>query len=247
MAVSFVGTAASATGTATTTLTVNRASTTNLDFLLIVFGVEGVAAGSGPWVFDNPAGGTNLGTASGWLRACYQAPSSTGCGLEAWVAINGGVNAVSVTFSSAVTVVAQMLAWRGVYYTSGTITDGALRGAATAQVTGNNPAAPSIFAFAQDLLIALASEQMASPGFGTPTPAGWASRTDIARSGFGTVEVTVADLLSDTTTGATGTIPWSATAAAVGDTGATATLDVRPLASPAGSGAPLIEISFPLT
>ena len=133
--------------------------TTGLDtipnFLPFVAAFEAVTAG--PWITLNMGGlsANYIGPSEGLKQACYQAPSASGIGLEAWVAIEGvpGGSLRKAKFASNQTGVAVILAWSGAYETTGNISDGALRAATTAQVTGDAPAAPSIFAFQNELVI----------------------------------------------------------------------------------------------
>jgi hypothetical protein len=245
MAITFLNAASPVSGSSVTSVSIPRASSTLDDFLLIVLGFEGVAAGSGPWVVDS-SGSAQLGTTEGWARVCYQAPAATGCGLEVWAAINHGISAVTANFASAKTLIAQMFAWSGEYHGGPTdfIADGGtFRAATTEQVSGDNPQAPSIYSFVDELVVVCAADELQSPGYGTPTPAGWTKRDDQKRSAFGNVEITLADKIT-TVEGDTGSIPWAATAAAAGSKGATATLAVRPPASPPTATSPLIAVEF---
>lgn len=240
MTISFVGINSADTAGATT-LAVSAAPGQAVgDLIIAVCAFEGVASGSGPWVTDDP---TDVGTAQGWKRVCYQAPSATGVGLEVWSAIYSSGSGATFHFDTTRTCVISRGAWRGVYQPTGQITDGAVRDSATAQVTGNNPNAPSIFAFQNELVIACGAHTLNSPGFGTPTPAGWTKRIDVARaSTFGNAESTIADMTA-AANGTTGLIPWSATTTS-SPKGATATLAIRPAPLPSGSGAAALSFRF---
>lgn len=214
------------------------------DLLVFALAVEGQAAGSGPWIDTSGSvpGSGILGPGGSWKQACYQAPSASGAGLEVWVAIYGSGSIVKVNLLSSLNAVGLLAAWSGVYAPTNSINDGSVRGAVSAQVSGDDPAAPSVYAFVDELLIAVGADTLASPGFGTPTPAGWASRTDGARdSTYGNVEAVLADK-AVTVEGDTGTIPFAATASPSGAKGATATLAVRP--TPPAATSPLIAVEF---
>lgn len=237
MPIAYQASTAAYTGTGTTqTFTWPGLPTGQM--LLAVFAIENVNAGSGPYVNDTDG-------AAGWYRVCYQAPAANGgSALEVWGGFPGWTSGPTTpfNFTGSYTYVA-----RGAVYT-GQLDSGAaspIRASTTAQVTGNNPQAPAIFAFANELVIALAAEAMSAPGFGTPTsPAGFTQRWDSNRAGFGTAEQTIADALASSSA-TVGPIGWTATGATGASPGATATLAVQPAAAPLGSGAPLIEITFP--
>jgi hypothetical protein len=144
-----------------------------------------------------------------------------------------------------------MAAWSGVYYTSGSIFDGALRVATFQQWPGNQPQAPAVTAFTNELVIACGGMQMATPGFGTPTGNGnetaYTNRADVKRGAFGTGETTQADALA-LTTGTTGPITFPGNGDGVPTPGATATLVVQPLVLvPTGNVSPFILMNYPLT
>jgi hypothetical protein len=253
MTIAYRASGAAAPFSAATSVSVPRASVTALDFLCITFAVESQAAGSGPWVLPNTGQFANnvVGPSTGWLLAGFQAPSATGVGLEVWVAINGGTGPAIAELVSSYTGVAVMSAWSGVYYTTGRISNGALRTSAFQQWTGNAPQAPAVTAFVNELVIACGSMLMTTPGFGTPTGNGnetsYTNRVDVERSGFGTGETTQADALG-VANGDTGAITFPGNAASGTSHGATATLAVRPLgATPVGSLTPFINFSYPLT
>lgn len=212
------------------------------DLLIVILGFEGVAAGSGPWVVPGDGSDSHVaGNPTGWKQICYQAPSATGCGLEVWAAIHNSGTDAKFNLVSSLSYAACTVSYSGEYLGDGTIFAGAIRGAATAQVVGDDPAAPSIYGFANETIVAIGADLLHTPGWGTPTPAGWQNRLDTARSGYGTVEITAADHQM-TAEGDSGSIPWSALAAAPGDAGATATLSIRP--TPPTATSPLIAVEF---
>lgn len=236
MSFAFRAAGAATSFSAATSISVARpAGTATDDFLLLVVGVEAVT--SGPWVSPNNTAG-HISNANGWQQVFAQAPSASGAGLEVWAAVNGGSGPVTVDLASSLTGESVMLGWTGEYFTTGTIFDGAVRSSATSQVSGANAAAPSLFAFQNELVIALAAQIVNSPGFGTPTPAGFTKRFDAARSSsYSNISVTVADL-TQPANGTTGTIPWVTTVTGT-PKGATGTIAVVPLTvpgSPGGSG-----------
>lgn len=201
--------------------------------LLAVFGFEGVAAGSGPYIQYDPSGVHGTTPTGGWARVLFEPPSATGNALEVWAAYWGAGPSTRFLFTGTYDYVARGLMYTGQYDT-GTLYaagNGTVRAFAKDQVSGDDPACPAIYAFVDEMLVALASDQLQSPGFGTPTPAGWSSRFDSERGGsFGNVEITAADKLT-TAEGDTGPIPFDAVAAAAGTKGATATLAIRPASS----------------
>lgn len=205
--------------------------------LVAVFGFEGVAAGSGPWVVDSS-------TSGGWQRLFAKAPSAAGCGLEVWQTFDWSSGLSTLfDFDTARNFVARGLVYTGQYDTG----DGTnpIRAWTARDWTGDDPEAPSVYAFENEMLIAVAAEQMQSPGFGTPTPAGWTERIDSSRGGFGNVEITAADK-PVTVEGESGVIPWSAAAATGASDGATGVFAIRPAATvtPLGATSPLIAVEF---
>lgn len=212
--------------------------------LIAVFGFENVLASSGPWVIDKD--GSPPGSATGWLRSFYRPPSADGgCGLEVWNSYDwsSGIGGSTFHFDASRPFVAQGLVYTGQYFDG---TTDPFRAFLSQPWTGDNPKTPSIYAFGNELLLAVAAEQMASPGFGTPTPAGWVQRFDSKRSAFGNVEITAADL-TVSGEGASGIIPWAASAAGPANKGATAVVAVRPAAAVPTSTSPLIAVTFPTT
>lgn len=235
---------ASAAGTAVTSLDCSRPAGTQVgDLLVAVYAFEGVAAGSGPWIVPNVGqlASNFIGPGEGWIQACWAAPSATGVGIEVWVAIHGsGVNQTA-QFSASQSVVTVAAAWSGEYNPTGSIKAGAVRLATTAQVTGNQPAAPSINANSGELIVAVGGDQMGGSGFGAPS--GLTSRVDATRSGAGTVEAVIADRTA-TVAGDTGLITFPNNAAASSSKGATATLAVIP--APTGTNVgPILDVPMP--
>ena len=177
------------------------------DLLLVVFGFENVAAGSGPWVSGTPQ--------AGWSRLCYQAPAGTGSGLEIWTANWTTGPSTTFNFFAAMTGVIREGRWR---------CSNGIRaipyGAVTQTHTGDNPIAPSMTTTEDvQLVFAACAMELASPGF--TAPAGYAEHIDNTRAGFGTVEITIADI-SQAIAGASGTATFTATTATGTDEGATA-------------------------
>ena len=218
--------------------------------LLAVFGFENVNASSGPWIMLDPTH-THVGSGSGWARVCYQPPSADGGnGLEIWAAIWTSGPSTSFLFDATYAYVGRGLVYTGEYNPGAALEDvtasPVIRAAVTAQVTGDNPAAPSVFAFVGEMLVVCGSDQLQSPGFGTPTPAGYTSRIDSERGGsFGNVEITAADH-TVTTEGDTGSIPWTATASTGTTKGATATLAIRPAAAVIANTSPYLNLEWPV-
>jgi len=249
MSISFVGSCApqqAAPGTSVTFMTPGGAALH--DLAVIVLGFEGRAAGSGPWV--DPTGDpfgipSVIGVSAGWKRILYQPPSATGDGLEVWAGLLDPVpQNHTVELLGSYTVNAIETLWRGVYGPSGDINDGAVRAATSQQWTGDDPECPSVFAYADELLIAVGAHHVTTPGFGVPTPPGWNLRQDVERNGsFANVSCVIADKIV-TVDGDTGAIPFNATGVSGTVKGATATLAVRPTASVPTETSPLIAVEF---
>lgn len=217
------------------------------DMLIAAFGFEGVSAGAGPWIPDN----SGFLAAAGWARALFQGPSATGCGLEVWHT-DGWTTGATQTFAFDTT---HSYVAQGFQYTGQLVGDlsAVVRIAATAQTTGDNPQTPSIYTFQNEMVVAFASDQLTTPGYGTPTsPTGFTKRGDSARgSTFGNVEITAADKLT-VVEGDTGAITWTAASASGSNKGATGVIAIRPPAGtipPATPGAtsPHIRIKFAVT
>jgi hypothetical protein len=205
--------------------------------LLAVFGFENVLAASGPWVDHSESGG--------WERAFYQPPSADGgCGLEVWNTQGWSSGPTTkFDFVASEAYVAEGAVYTGQYTGAGDV----VRASVSRQVTGDDPAAPSAYVFASELVIVAAADLLATPGYGTPTPAGWTKRFDNARGGaFGNVEITIADKLA-ATEGNTGDIPWSAVTSPAGAHGATATLAIRAAAAVIASTSPLLVVEYAIS
>ncbi len=232
-------------GTGTSIDMPRPAGVTTGDLLIVVLGFEGVASGSGPWVVPGDGSDTNIvSVPGGWKRVCYQSPSATGNGLEVWAAIHGSGIHVVFPLTGSLPYSSQTASYTGEYETSMSIFDGAIRAATTAQWTGDDPEAPSVYVYSEEMVVAVGADQLASPGWGAPTPAGWTSRMDAARaSSYGNVEITLADKPA-TVEGNTGTIPFSANSASGSNKGATATLAIRPTAAVVAATSPLIAIEY---
>lgn len=227
---------ASATASGLTEIDCNRPAGVQVgDIIVALYAFEGVASGSGPWIIPNSGqfSSNYIGPSQGWLQLCWQTPGATGVGIEVWGAIHktGAVqNANFVASENAVTVTT---AYGGVYNPTGNIGSYTVRTSATAQVTGNQPAAPAVNANAGDLIVACFGDLMTASGFGTPS--GYTNRVDVARSGAGTVEAALADLTT-VAAGNTGLITSPQAAASSTTRGATATLAIIPAPATAGSG-----------
>lgn len=235
----------SGTVTGATSLTYNRpAGLSGGELLVSVWAFEGVAAGSGPWIIPNIGqyAANVIGPAEGWLQACWQTPSATGVGIEVWVAFNGaGSVNQSANFTASMNAVSVMSAWTGQYNPSGTITGSPPRVATTAQVTGNQPAAPAVTANSGELIVACGGDLMTVSGFGTPS--GFTNRVDVNRGSAGQVEATIADAQASSA-GNTGPITFPNNAAATTTAGTTATLLIVPTPTTAGTGG-VIDAGLP--
>ncbi len=235
MAFAYVGNASASTGGALS-LNCNRPAGTSVgDFLVAVYAFAGVAAGSGPWIIPNNGQLTAdyIGPTSGWLQACWQTPSGTGVGVEVWVAIHGSGATQNAKFAVAHACTTVAAAWSGEYNPSGTISGGPPSVALTAQVTGNQPAAPSVPVQDGDLIVACGADLMGVGGFGAPS--GFTNRVDVTQGGAGTVEATIADRVA-TVAGPTGLVTFPNNAAAGTTIGTTATLAIRPAPTATGVG-----------
>lgn len=227
MAFAFVGNASAAVSGATE-LDCNRPAGVGVGNLIVaLYAFEGVAPGSGPWIVPNIGQfSTNfIGPATNWAQLCWQAPSLAGVGIEVWAAIHSSGTVQNAMFAAAQNAVTVTGAWSGEYNPTGNIGGGAIAVATPAQVTGNQPPAPSVAATGGDLIIACGGDLMTGAGFGNPS--GFTNRVDVARSGAGTVEATLADAVA-AFTGNTGLIIFPNAAAASSTRGATATLAIRP-------------------
>lgn len=211
-----------AAGTSTTLDWTAGGSTPSGQTLIAILGFEGVAAGSGPYVSSV--------SQAGWNYLATQPPPATGNGLEVWYT-NGWSSGNTTTFNFGVaeTWVARGLIYNGQFRGIGA----AIRTFTAQQWTGNNPQAPSITPFTGEMVIAVASDQLAGVGYGAPTsPAGYTLRIDNARAGvFGNVEITAADHLATVGT-PTGAITWTTNTATGTTKGATMTFVLRAPATP---------------
>lgn len=243
MAFTYIGNA-SATATGATEVDCNVAAGAAAgNLLILVIAFEGVAAGSGPWIIPNNGqlSSNYIGPAQNWEQVCWRGPSATGVGIEVWAAIYRSGTANFAKFAASQNAVAVEAAYSGEYNPTGNIGSGTIRLEPTAQVTGNQPAAPSVVANTGELIVACYGDLMTGSAFGTPS--GFTNRVDVARSGAGTVEAAIADMTA-AQAGATGPIT-SPNAAASGTTaGTTATLAVVP-APVAASSLPVIDVGMP--
>jgi hypothetical protein len=224
-------------------VTCNRPTGTAVGNLLVaVYAFEGVANGSGPWIIPNTGQLSTafIGPSSGWLQACWQTPSATGVGIEVWCAIHGSGATQSAQFAASQNVVTVAAAWSGEYNPTGLISAAPPRIATTAQVTGDQPPAPSVLPNVGELVVACGGDLMGGSGFGTPS--GFTNRIDTARSGAGTAEATIADVTASVA-GPTGLITFPNTAATSTTRGATATLVFVPAPTTPGVGV-VLEAPF---
>lgn len=246
MSITYVAsfTAQSATGATSVTMTTPVGAAAG-DLAILAVGFEGRAAGSGPWIDPSTATPINgvMGEGSGWTKLLHQAPSATGNGLEVWAALLDPVPQThQVIFTGSYNAIAVESLYRGVYAPGGLVTEGAVRLAEKQQWTGDDPECPDVYVYTGERVVAIAAQQLLSPGFGDPTPDGWTTRTDGKRaSTFGNVEVAIADMFV-TEEGPTGVIPFNANSASGSNKGATATLAIRP--SPPASTSPLILVEY---
>lgn len=232
MAIAYESVSTEDKGTATTATPVFSGTPAG-QMLLVVFGFEGVAPGSGPWVASVSEGG--------WYRRLYQAPSATGCGLEVW-GTHGWSSGTgpTFTFGSSMSFICRGVVYNGTYNAEGVV-----RATATDQWTGDDPETPSLFAFAGELLITFAVlELQVFPGF--TAPSGFTERIDNSRAGFGTVEIDNADKLV-AVEGEQGPFTYTASAETSGSKGATAIMAVRPADAPPVATSPMISVEYPAT
>lgn len=200
--------------------------------LLAIFCFEGQAAGSGPYITST--------VQSGWGRSCYQAPSATGNAIEVWNTQSWSSGpSTTFNFAGSVPFVGVGRVYTGQYTGAGNV----IRAGVTAQVTGNNPAAPSVFAFANEMVIACASSQLGAGGY-SAAPPGYSDLFDTIRGGvIGNVELGTADQLQGADVN-TGSLVFTANAASGATRGTTATLVVRALGQTPVSTAPYVLLSF---
>lgn len=231
--ISFVGVGAAAEGSAVTGLSVpTPAGLANHDLLIVVFGFEGVAAASGPYVSDT-------GTATGWFRVLSQAPAGgVGTGLEVWAAVWETGLTTPFNFFAAQTVVAREVAYRG---NADTVAD-AITITASSAVAGDNPVAPTVTTTVpKSWVVPAVAQALAAGAF--VYPAAFTRRFDNARGGVsGNAEIAEGDA-AQAAPGASGTT--TITAASAGGTarGATATVVINPLVTTTTSVNTLIGLT----
>lgn len=243
MAFSFIGSANAAATGATEVDGVVPAGVAAGQIIVALFAFEGVAAGSGPWIIPNSGQFTSdfIGPVTAWQQLCWQSPSLAGVGIEVWGAIYSSGAFLKAKFAAAQNAVMVAGAWSGEYNPGSSIVAAPPRLAPTAQVTGDQPAAPSVQANAGELIVALAGDLMGAGGFGTPS--GKTSRVDATRAGAGTVEAVIADY-TPTVAGATGPITFPNPAAAATTRGTTATLAIVPAPTGSSTG-PILDVPMP--
>lgn len=236
MAFSFIA-ANNATGSNVTSLDCTLPAGTAVgDLLVAAYAFEGVAAGTGPWIIPNVGqfnGQPGIGPSLSWLQACFQAPASSGAGLEVWAAIFSAGTHIVANFAASQNVVAVICTYRGEFNPTGSILGAPPRLAPTQQVTGNQPPSPAVLANSGELVVAIASDTMGGSAFGTPSA--FTNRVDQTRAGAGTVEGTIADRTA-TLTGNTGPITFPNAASSSAARGSTATLVFQPVPASAGLG-----------
>lgn len=257
MAIAFEAVNSAASGSAVTELSFTLTGTPSRQLLIATFGFENVLASSGPWVVDSDGTGSppSMGAATGWQRVCWKPPSADGGnGIEVWAVLWGSGTTGRAVFDAARTVVYQIARYTGIYDPLGSggassllpVSQGIIRASTTAQVTGNNPAGPSVYAFVDERVVTVASSQLDSSGY-SAAPTGYTKRLGSARSGtHGNVEIGLSDA-AVTTEGDTGSLVWTATAASGSTKGATATLAIRPAAgssSPPTKTSPYISFEY---
>ena len=243
MAITYIGNNSLATSGGTELDLNDPAGAAAGDLIVSCFAFEGVAAGSGPWIVPNigQISTQYIGPSTGWEQVCWQAPGAAGVGIEVWCARLFSGTQQFAKFAAAQNAVAVNAAYRGTYDVGNPVSNGTVRVATTAQVTGNQPAAPSVSVNTGDLIVAIGGDLMTGAGFGAPS--GFTSRIDASRSGAGTVEATIVDTTA-TGAGATGPITFPNAAASSSTRGATATLAIVP--APTGvSVGPILDVPMP--
>lgn len=243
MAITYIGSSNAAATGATEVDCATPSGVAAGQIIIALIAVEAVAPGSGPWVLPNLGqfSSNYIGPAQGWEQVCWQGPTSSGVGIEVWAAIYSSGAHNNAMFASSQNAVMVSVAYSGEYNPTGNISGAPPRIATTAQVTGSQPAAPSIVAKSGELVVACAGDLMTASLFGTPS--GFTSRVDVQRSGAGTVEATIADV-AVSSAGATGPITFPNAAASSTTKGATATLAISP-APAAASSLPVIDVAMP--
>lgn len=231
MSVAFQAASSAVSSAGASSATITWPGSPSGQLLIAVFGFE-VGAGTGPWV-------SNSGLSAGWQRCFYQPPSATGSGLEVWNVQEWNTGPTTTfNFASSYPYVAQGLVYTGQYTGAGNV----VRASASQTVTGNNPSAPTLYVYAQEMVVALAAEKLSSPGWASPS--GYSERMDNARGGsFGNVEITAADKLA-AVEGLTGALQFTATSAGGSDKGATATIAIRAAGSVVAATSPLILVEY---
>lgn len=233
----------SAVGTGVTSLSCNLPAGLQAgDLLIASYAFEGVAAGSAPWIIPNTGQNNDgIGPFNSWAQYVQQAPAAAGAGLEVWAAIFSSGALITGYFTTARNVVVVINAYRGEYNPNGLISGAPPRLDPSQQVTGNQPAAPSVNASVGELVVAVGADTMGGAAFGAPS--GFANRVDQARAGAGTVEATMADRVA-TVAGATGPITFPNAASSGAAQGTTATLVIVPTPTTASAG-PLFDAPLP--
>ena len=153
MAFSLVGTTnAAGTGVATLDLARPAGILTN-DLIIAAYSFENVAANSAPYIIPNTGqyGSSVIGPNTGYLQYCQEAPSATGVGFEVWAAVTGSTtDPYTANFNASYNVVAVSTVWRGALVSNNhglqPVVVYTVRASTVAQVSGNAPAAPSVYA-----------------------------------------------------------------------------------------------------
>lgn len=230
MSIAFQAASAAVSSGGASSATITWPGAPSNQLLIAVLGFE-VGTGTGPWVTSTPQ--------PGWQRCFYQDPSATGCGLEVWN-VQQWTSGPSTTFNFGTSraYVARGLVYTGQYTGAGNV----VRASVNQSVTGNSPSAPTIYAYQNEMVVALGAEQLSSPGWDPPS--GYTERIDSARGGsFGNVEITAADKLA-ALEGFTGALPFTATSAGGSDKGATGTIAIRESAAVIAATSPMIHVEY---
>jgi hypothetical protein len=217
------------------TVSIPRGGTVD-DLIVLVIAIDSISS-AGPWVVPNTGSlpSSYIGPSTGWKRCAVQGPSASGTGFEVWAAISATV--VGTSFAQLTTTFGwnsiQAL-YKNVYAPSNSINDGAVRAATSAQVTGDDPSAPSVYAYVDEVVVVCMAETLT----GSPSaPTGYTLRTSHAR----TAQAAIADA-TVSIEGNTGPIPFVGSASPSGSKGVTATLAIRETAP--SSSSPLIVVEY---
>jgi len=192
------------------------------DLQLACLGIENVAAGSGPWM---------TATNQGWQRAWFQGPvGGNGAGHEVWVSWYGSGTTMDFTVSPSSNWVFRGAGWINAApaATEQSVTGLNIRDLVrplSQGQTGSNPSSPTLYSYVDELVVALGSGTLTTPGWGTP--AGWTTVFDNARAAaFGNVEIKLQYV--DIVTEGNQVSNWTATASPAGARSTTGICAIRP-------------------